>query len=45
MLRVMDGGVIMLREVSCGQGRAEGEETVGYSVEDTLILGRDGVMG
>ena len=40
-----DGGVIMLIEVSAGWGRAKGEGTVEKVVDETVILGREGVMG
>lgn len=36
---------MMLRDVSCGSGRADGEGTVEYFVDDTSIDGRDGVTG
>ena len=36
---------MMLRDVCVGCGSADGEEMVLYSVEDTLIVGVDGVMG
>lgn len=36
---------MMLRDVSVGCGRADGEGTVLYSVEDTVIVGREGVTG
>lgn len=35
----------MLIEVSAGYGRVEGDGIVGYVVDKTLILGREGVMG
>lgn len=40
-----DGGVMMLIEVSAGWGRAKGEGTVEKVVDETVILGREGVMG
>ena len=36
---------MMLRDVAAGCGRASGEGIVIYSVEATLIEGRDGVIG
>lgn len=35
----------MLREVSVGKGSADGEGTVGYTVEATVMAGREGVIG
>ena len=40
-----DGCVTMLIEVSAGYGRANGEGIVAYVVDETDILGREGVMG
>lgn len=40
-----DGCVMMLIEVSVGCGRAKGDGIVGYMVDETDILGREGVMG
>ena len=36
---------MMLIEVSVGCGRAKGDGRVGYAVDETDILGREGVMG
>ena len=35
----------MLREVSVGNGRADGDGRVGYVVDETVMVGREGVMG
>ena len=35
----------MLREVSDGKGSADGDERVGYTVEETVIVAREGVIG
>ena len=40
-----DGCVMMLIEVSTGYGRAKGDGIVEYVVDNTVILGREGVMG
>ena len=36
---------MILRDVSCGNGSADDEGTVGYSVDDTVMTGREGVTG
>lgn len=35
----------MLRDVSFGKGSAEGDGSVGYTVEETVIAERAGVIG
>ncbi len=40
-----DGWVMMLSEVSAGQGRAIGDEIVEYTTDETEMLGREGVIG
>jgi hypothetical protein len=36
---------MMLRDVSVGKGNADGDGTVGYTVEETVIAGREGLIG
>lgn len=40
-----DGWVMMLIEVSAGCGRAKGDGIVEYSIDETDMLGREGVIG
>lgn len=42
---MIDGCVMMLRDVSVGWGRAKGVAIVGYVVWEMEILEQDGVMG